>query len=294
VVDVRCSIVIGTRNRHEFLRDTVRSILAGTRVPDEIVIVDQGEGAESALASERGACELLHVRSSGGGLGRARNEGIHATRHPVVVLTDDDVIVDPAWLEQMLASLQRHGERAVVTGRVLPAASNAPGRAVSIKTDDQPQQYEGRLGADVLFGNSMALHRSAVAEIDGFDERLGPGARYSSADDNDFGYRLLEAGYRIHYVPEAVVHHRAWRHGRELRGLNWSYGRGQGAFYAKHFSLRDPHIAGRLAGLLRERFLRVVGRPLRRRTPSGHGDFIYVAGVLSGFFEWLLRERVRG
>jgi hypothetical protein len=41
----------------------------------------------------------------------------------------------------------------------------------------------------------------------------------------------------------------------------------------------------RLGGLLRERGLRVVGRPMRRRSSSGHGDVIYTAGVLSGFLE---------
>jgi GT2 family glycosyltransferase len=288
---LRCSVVIVTRNRHEFLRDAVRSILAGNRVPDEIVIVDQGDGAGDALASERGSYDLRLVQSSGGGSGRARNEGVLASRHPLVLLTDDDVLVDPAWIEQMLLALGRPGDRIVVTGRVLPVASSAPGRPVSIKTDEEPQQYEGRLGADVLFGNSVALYRSAFDEVGGFDERLGSGSRYSSADDNDLGYRLLEAGYRIHYVPEAVVHHRAWRQGRELRHRNWTYGRGQGAFYAKHLSLSDRHMAGRLAGLLLERTLAMIRRPPRKRSPFGHGELIYIVGVLSGFTEWLVRER---
>jgi GT2 family glycosyltransferase len=288
-----CSVVIVTRDRPEFLREAVHSILAGTLLPDEIVIVDQGTGSEVALATfDAGACEIRFVRSAGGGAGRGRNQGIDVARHPLIAFTDDDVLVEAAWLEQMLTSLRRGGKRTVITGRVLPAPNPGPGRAMSVKTEQRPEQYEGRLKVDVLFSNSMALFSSALDEVGGFDERLGPGSRYSSSEDNDLGYRLLEAGYRIHYVPEAVLYHRAWRHGGELRLLNWMYGRGQGAFYAKHLSLRDPHMLTRFVGLFRERGVRIARRPLRQRSLSGHGDVIYSVGAFSAFFEWLVVERL--
>jgi hypothetical protein len=48
---------------------------------------------------------------------------------------------------------------------------------------------------------------------------------------------LLEAEYRIIYIPEAVLYHRAWRNEQNHLLLRWSYGRGHGAYLAKHLSL---------------------------------------------------------
>lgn len=290
----RCSVVISTRNRPDLLLDTVRSLLEGIRLPDEVVIVDQSDEAchGSAQLQETAACEIKWLRSKTRGQSVGRNIGLREARYEAIALTDDDVLVEPDWLERMLTALELDGLKMIATSRVLPTAAEvAGGRAVSVKTEETSAVYEGRLSSDVLFGNSMAFFRSAVDEVGDFDERLGPGGRYPSADDNDFGYRLLEAGYRIRYVPEAVVHHRSWRAGRALRRLNWIYGRGQGAFYAKHTRLRDPDMLLRLADNLRERGVRIAFRPLRRRSLAGHGDLIYTAGLLTAFIQWHIAER---
>jgi len=163
---------------------------------------------------------------------------------------------------------------------------------VSVQVDPRPGRHAGRIGRDVLSGNNFALHRAALDEIGTFDERLGAGGRYLSAEDNDFGHRLLEAGYVIVYVPEAVVHHRALRAGRALRRVNWEYGVGQGAFYAKHARLRDPYTVRRLAATAGWRLRRMLTRPLRRRSLGGGSDLVYVAGLATGATRWFVRERL--
>jgi hypothetical protein len=84
----------------------------------------------------------------------------------------------------------------------------------------------------------MAMHRHAVKEIGDF-ERLGAGGRFPAAYGNDFGFRSLQAGYHVFYVFVAMLCHRAWRSKRGYCRPNWTYGRRQGGFYAKHFSLCD-------------------------------------------------------
>jgi cobaltochelatase CobN len=104
----------------------------------------------------------------------------------------------------------------------------------------------------------MAIRRETLREVGGWDERLGAGTSFPAAEDNDLGFRLLEAGYRIAYHPEAVAWHRAWRAERDYLPLRWAYGRGQGAYYAKHAALSDAYMVrrfgadlGRLAAGLR-------------------------------------------
>src|SRR5207302_8060835 len=103
------------------------------------------------------------------------------------------------------------GTRSVVTGQVRATEPTRSGNfAPSTKVEQSRAVYVGRVGRDVLFSN-MAMHRCVYEEIGNFDERLGPGSAYPGAEDNDLGFRMLEAGYRIIYLPDAVVYHRAWR-----------------------------------------------------------------------------------
>ncbi len=139
-----------------------------------------------------------------------------------------------------------------------------------------------------MAGN-LALHREVFERLGGFDERLGAGGRYPAAEDNDLGFRLLRAGYRIHYVPDAFVWHRAWRSGRDVLPQRWRYGYGQGAFYAKHLVLGDRGILGLAARRVGRVALRVPRR-LAGRPRAALGDAAYLLGVLAGATAWLRIE----
>lgn len=271
------SIVIPTRDRPQLLRETVASILAGTRLPEEIVVADQSAGERASLPAAAGV-DVRHLALRSTGLSRARNAGIAAARHELLVFTDDDVLVEPDWLQRLAAALVAAPRRTAVTGAV--HAAEARGHVPSVTQRTEPGVVSGRPFADPLFPNNMALWRGAFAELGLFDERLGAGAQFPSAEDNDFGFRLLEAGYAIAFVPDAALLHRGARQGRALARLDWAYGRGQGAFYAKHMSWSDPHM--------RRRWRRNAAYRLRRMRGVVRGDraalreAIYLAGLVSG------------
>jgi GT2 family glycosyltransferase len=283
------SLIIPSRNRPGILAETVASVLAGDEVPTELIVIDQSDAEHPDLAhiGTRRGCKVRYIWSPGRGLSRARNQGIEAARHEVLVFTDDDVRVSQGWFATLVRALLGAGPAAVVTGQVPPAEERADGFVPSTKVDPVPAVYEGRIGADVLYPHNMAMHRSLVESVGEFDVRLGAGTHFAGSEDNDFAFRLLEAGHRIIYVPEAVVYHRAWRSASAYLPLRWSYGRGQGAFYGKHFNLRDRYMLWRLAQEVRQRsgrFFRLLPRDPRRAT----GQLVCVLGVLSGFAEWLI------
>ncbi len=285
------SLIICSRDRPELLAETVASVLAGDAVPTEIVIVDQSVVPHPTLPTLTSqACAIRYIPSRSIGLCRARNEAVAAARYELLAFTDDDMRAEPAWYGTLLRALIAARPRAVVTGRVLAAEPDRPGGfAPALVDSPAPAQYAGRIWSDVLAAGHMAMERSAIAEVGPFDERLGAGGRFPAADDNEFGYRLLEAGYRIVYEPRAVLYHRAWRTSRDFLPLRWSYGRGKGGFYAKHLSLRDPYILGRLTWDLGRRVLWLPYRILRRQQRA-IGDIVYGAGVLRGLVEWLWTE----
>src|SRR5215218_1333526 len=111
------SVVICTRDRAESLCRTLVSVL-GVQYPSfEVVVVDNAPRTDATrqvlagLADER----LRYVAEPRAGLSRARNCGVTAARGDIVAFTDDDVVVDPAWLDNLVRGFGRAEHVALVT-----------------------------------------------------------------------------------------------------------------------------------------------------------------------------------
>jgi GT2 family glycosyltransferase len=293
------TVLICSRERPTLLADTVRSVLDGAAVPRELLVVDQSAVVAeelSGLGAARG-CSVRHLRSGTTGLSRARNIGLREALCDVVVLIDDDMFVEREWLVRLLRGLDDGGSHVVATGRVLPAPPEVAGGAVpaaALVTSEVPAVYRGRQPRDVVPGANVALYRDVALAIGGYDERFGAGARFGAADDNDMGLRLLDAGCEVRFIPAAVVYHRAWRSSRQRVQLRWTYGRGKGAFYAKHVTRSDPYIRRRLESEVAMRVLRSISS-LRASPATSAAQLVSLAGIIVGALEWtiLVRRRPR-
>lgn len=274
----------------------MKSILNGDVVPSELIVVDQSVAPDSALAAfttDR-PCAIRYLWSQTVGLSRANNIGVAHARYAHLVFTHDDILVTHAWFGTIVRALVNAGQRSVVTGRVRAAEPERPDDfAPSTKDDAVSEDYVGRIAKDVLFPMNMAMYPSAIEEVGNFDERLGPGTSFPAAEDNDYCHRLLEAGYRIIYVPEAVLVHRAWRRKSEYLPLRWNYGLGQGAFYVKYLSLRDHYMLRRMCSDIAEHSHAVWHHLLRfqRRAVCDHAA--YALGLLFGALRWSITQRRR-
>jgi GT2 family glycosyltransferase len=289
------TVLVCSRDRPDFLLDAVESILAGARVPAELLVVDQSGARHDVLGAMENVrgCAVRYLHSATSGLSRARNIGLRNAANETVVMIDDDMLVEVDWLERLLEGVAAAGPRGIATGRVLAATSDGDGVVpdAALVTLAEPAVFRGRQPNDVMPGANVAVPRGLVLELGGYDERLGAGTRFSAADDNDMGFRLLEAGCELRHVPEAVAYHRPWRSRGERLRLRWRYGRGKGAFYAKHLRRSDPFMWRRLATDLGSRARRaVVAAPRRPRTVVG--EAVSVAGILSGALSWAIREGV--
>jgi GT2 family glycosyltransferase len=287
------SVLICTRNRPQLLTDTLRSVLAADPLPGEVVIVDQSDEVNATAAGLRQAgCAVRYFHSPTVGASRARNEGLRLAERDWVVLLDDDMLVERAWLTTLLAGLPA-AEMPIATGNVLPAppegAAGVIPPAALVQRDEGT--FRGRQQADVIPGANVALPRASALAVGGYDERLGPGTRFPAAEDNDFGHRLMLLGCEVHHVPAAVTLHRAWRSRSELVRLRWAYGRGKGAFYAKHAGLRDRWMVRRALADLGRR-LRRAFTSLPRAPKETAAEAISIAAILVGGADWFVTVRL--
>ena len=218
MAETDASVVIVTRDRPLFAAEAIRSVLTGEVQPREVIVVDQSAAPDPVLdrVQEEHATVTL-VRSSERGLSRGRNLGASMASGEFLAFLDDDELADAGWLGAFVAELWR-AEKLVVTGRVLPGTPEAPGALVSAAiVAPEPAIHRGRIYTDPLAGGNMAIRRTTLAELGGFDTQLGAGSPWPGAEDNDLGLRLLDAGYAIRTSRRrSSCTVRGGRHGRIL------------------------------------------------------------------------------
>jgi GT2 family glycosyltransferase len=278
------SILLPTIGRPELLQACLDSLAQCKPPADEIVVIDSSEDeAVAGIVADFAAAGARRIPGRTAGIGGAFNLGLREAQHQIVLLTNDDCTVEPAWVERGL----RHASRdphTLVTGRVRPRGD--PSVVPSTIDDPAEHEYSGG-GAFVLYTQSMALHRSVLLEFGGFDERIQP-----AAEDNDLSYRWLRAGRRIRYEPDFVVWHHDWRSRKQLERLYVNYGVGQGMVYGKHLRRGDLLVARYLADAVVAGTRGAVARFIRRH-PQNHVDprLGFLRGLPVGFIRgWRLNR----
>lgn len=253
------SIVIPTIGRPALLQRCLESIASCRPGPAEILVVDQSGGVVAdVVASHRGAGARL-VPCDARGIAAGTNLGLQSASQGHVLVTHDDCTVAVDWV----AVASRHARdtpRAIITGRVLPGGD--PAAVPSTKVDETRYDFTGMAIPGQLYPANMLLPRDEVLGIGGFDER---DTLRVAAEDNDLCYRWLRGGRSLAFEPDLVVWHHDWRSHDELARLYVNYGRGQGAFYAKHLAAGDVRILRFLAYDVRSGVRSVFGGVRHRR-----------------------------
>lgn len=222
------------------LRRCLVSIRDGTVRPAEILLLDQSphDGLVSSIGAV-GLPEVRSVRCQGVGIARNVNLGLRESAHDNMLMTHDDCVVAPDWVEVMSAAIGNL-PNGMTTGRVLPPDDADPQAVPSIKTWEEPEDFTGRVVHGALYPNNMAVHRHTALDLGGFDERDG---FRTAAEDLDFCYRWLTAGHALRYEPRAVVTHVDWREPEALVKLYQNYAKSAGRFYGKYLLKGDRRIA---------------------------------------------------
>jgi GT2 family glycosyltransferase len=211
------------------LQGCLGALAASVGPGDDVIVVDScSTGSETAEVASAYGVELIRAERPGASL--ARNLGWRASRHPVVAFVDDDVRVFPGWADALRAAFGAHPEATFVTGRLRlrPEDAHVPRPVAHFDVAD-PFEIGPRVTSDFGHGANLAVRRGALERVGGYDELMGPGARWRAAEDLDLLDRLVEEGYTGRYDPGAEAVHVQWRARKDLLRLEWSYGVGQGA-----------------------------------------------------------------
>jgi glycosyltransferase involved in cell wall biosynthesis len=117
------ALIMPALNEADSVVETLDSVFASTRLPDEIIVADGGSSDETVALVERYADRGVSVKVIGNPkvyAGAGRNVAVSQTQCDVVLLLDFGNVVDPCWVEHMMAAYERDGNIDYVCGIFLP------------------------------------------------------------------------------------------------------------------------------------------------------------------------------
>lgn len=202
-------------NGREFLEVVLPSIFAQTATGFAVHVLDNAstDGSLEYLAEH---WPRVTVFPSAENIGVTRNmeRAIQSAQTPYIAILNNDLELDPGWLEAMVSELEAHPEAAAVDGKMLQfqRRDHVDGTGDMIGRDGYPYrrgngepdrgQYEEPCEVFTVSGGAGLYRRSAFELVGPYDGDLG--AYY---EDVDWGFRARLRGLTNRYTPRAISYH---------------------------------------------------------------------------------------
>lgn len=217
---MNATVIVLSWNGADVLGDCLQALAVQEPVPADVLVVDNGSADDSAaLVHERFPQFACAENGRNLGFAAGMNSGMRRLLEreqppDAIVLLNQDTIVAPDWLAQILAPLDAEPRVAAVGCKIfypdgetiqhagawlqMPRAIN---RHFGWQERDQGQ-YDQPSDVDVVTGAALALRVSALREVGLLDEGY---THYY--EDIDLCWRLRRAGYMVRYQPSATLRH---------------------------------------------------------------------------------------
>ncbi|MEW6690792.1 MAG: glycosyltransferase, partial [Pseudomonadota bacterium] len=299
---LRLSAVIPTKNRAEDLERAVASILAQSRPPDELLIVDQSAGEEprrrvGALARRTGKPALVYVHDpSISGLVHAKQVAARKATGDIVCFLEDDEVLEPDYFHAIEQGFHAHPAMLGCSGLVtnLPPLPAGYVRLFhlfhrGIFRDARVGVHGHVRGADLALipsdclSGGLSCWRRAVLEAVPFDVANG----FHMLEDIDFSTRAAARfGARFFINPNARLEHRMSPVNRDVLGARQRRKLREFVIFYKKRSAQ-PGAGLQLGWLLVGLVLEAATQCVRARSLSPLGG--YFMGIADGA-RWKLRD----
>jgi len=210
------SVIIPTLNRRDMLANALASVRAQSFPADqyEIIVVDNGSTDGTRELVERlnqdGGKPIRYVYEARPGLHWARHAGTRAAQGEVLAFTDDDAVVTPGWLNGLVSAYD-------------DPQVGAAGGPIHVRWRSQPPDWVAPLGTfghldygpdyqelswpNGINGGNFSVRKQALFQVGGFNPDTSVEDRLVGDGEVGLCRKLYSAGWKIAYVPHAVVYH---------------------------------------------------------------------------------------
>lgn len=197
------TVVVPVLNGGAKLHEVLRGLSKQTLPPDRVVLIDSGS-TDSSLDVRFPSTVEIHALDGTFNHGSVRNQGAHLTESPYIVFMTQDAVPRPGAMAHLLFPLAS-GQAEASYARQVARDSASPlehfARRYNYPAPQSPQNRESAVRR-IYFSNACsAVSRRTFIEMGGFPTHT------IMNEDMLFAHRLINAGYRVAYVPLAEVEH---------------------------------------------------------------------------------------
>lgn len=255
---MKVSLIVATYNNPAYLYLTLKSVMNQRRLPDEIIIADDGSGEDTRLLVEEMAAEsfvpMKHVWHPDDGfrLAAIRNKAIADADGDYIIQIDGDIILHPSFIADHMAMARRgwfySGSRVMLSlettehmlaGKTVELPQDAPERKKINGRRLPPlmhmmRRYKKSKGGYVR-GCNMAFWRDDLIRVNGYNEEINGWGR----EDSELAYRLINSGLKKGFIKfgaiEYHLHHTENSKESDARNISlMEYARTSGVTVTEH------------------------------------------------------------
>ncbi len=198
----RISVIVPVYNGEDTIRECVESIFALScpREDLELLLIDNDSSDCTAAILDcfRDRATILHEKKRGPAA--ARNRGLMHATGEIIAFTDADCVVQPDWLNRLIEPLSDSAV-GIAGGTILARRPCNPVEEFGERIHDHRLAIECE-SPPYAITMSWASRKAVIDEVGLFDEDL------LRCEDCDLAYRIVAAGYRIVFAPDAIAYHR--------------------------------------------------------------------------------------
>lgn len=243
----RATVIVLSWKGRRFLEACFSSVLKQTYAHYNVLLVDNAsqDGSADFVAQRFPTVEVIRNEKNLGFAG-GMNIGLRYADGEILAILNQDTEVRGRWLEELVKAMEVNEGVGIAGCKILyPDGSTIQhaggvidyplglGRHYGYGEIDEGQ-YDEKREVDYVTGAAMGLRRSLLREVGGFDEAFFP----AYFEDVDLCLRARGAGYKVIYVPSAVViHHEATVLGKDSFEQFHAFHRNRLRFLVKHYSL---------------------------------------------------------
>lgn len=225
----KLSVIIPTYNRKDDLTIAINSILKQSRLPEELIIVDDGALKEVPLFEEceNNGISVIYHKKNKPGLTASRNKGVTLSSGDIIIFFDDDIELFPDYLKNMenLFIEDEKGEIGGASGitmnekpikkthkilnffyRLFMVTGNNEGKVLPsgfcVNFGATGRTFQEISDVDFLAGCGCAFRKKIFDKYQFNENYQG----YGLGEDKDFSYRLTPE-YKLKVTPFAQLNH---------------------------------------------------------------------------------------
>lgn len=207
----KCDIVIPVWNLKEVTERCIESIIAHTKYPYRLVIVDNGSDATTreylaGLKNDSHIDEVLLIRNEENlGAAPAFNQGMKAATSPYVLLLNNDTIVTEEWLSEMIKALNSQDDIGIVNPDSNNLGTEIPkGMAIDEFYEKVTKKHKGEfIEISDAVGFCYLMSRKLLDTIGIWSEEYG----FGNYEETEHCIEAKRAGFKILMAKGAYVWH---------------------------------------------------------------------------------------